>query len=300
MENEKETEQMDTEWGVDLSDLANDAEDTADQPDEAEEADTPAEEEPEAENTESESGAQQTEEKPEDKPAAASDKIAADTYELKHLDTVLSVDRGKVTELAQKGLDYDRIHEQRDTYKAKNEELQKFRDENAEISEFLHSLAQESGMTPDQMMDTIRTNSYVQKGMNQDAARERVAREKAERKLNAANQAKAEQENASKTQLSEQEKRDRDIQAFVSQYPGIDPTAIPKEVWTEVGTGTPLLTAYQKYQSSQLQKENEQLKAQLAAREKNEQNRKKTVGTQKTGGSESAKDPFLEALFGKD
>ena len=87
----------------------------------------------------------------ETEPSEVAQPQPTDTYELKHLDSVQTVDRGKVIELAQKGLDYDRIRADRDTMKAENSKLKAEHD-------FLQELADSSKMTVEQLIDETRAD----------------------------------------------------------------------------------------------------------------------------------------------
>lgn len=291
-ENGNDNAMVDTEWDVDLSDFT-DSE--ADQPtEEVDDAETPVDESTTDEAAETAAETENPEQPEQTEPEVANPE--PEMFTLKHLDETLTVDRAKITELAQQGLDYERIRTMRDDYKAKLDDLQKFKDSNSETLELIQEIANASGTSVEALCDTIRANQYIAKGMSEDAANERVAREKAERKLQAVQSKQNERTKQEQAQAEMEQRRDQDIKAFFAKYPNTDPKDIPKAVWDAVNSGETLVSAYQAYQAKQIAAENERLKAQIAAAAQNEKNRQKTIGTQKTGGQETAKDAFFEGF----
>ena len=282
----------DDDYDVDLSDI------------EVEE-DEEDEEDHDGNQTEDESSVESAEEGKEEPVAEESagtseEKPNNDTFELKYNKEIRRVNRDEVTELAQKGLNHDRILAQRDELQRENGELQKFRQENESNLNLLNSAAELAGMSVSQFLNNIRENALVAKGMSRDAAKERVLREDAEQRLarkSAEDAAKAENEKREKTS---QERIKRDSEEFARKYKDVDPKTIPQEVWEAVSSGESLVAAYGNYLSAQTAKENEKLRAEIEALKKNEENRSKSIGSMKTEGRQKGKDPFLEGLFGDD
>ena len=263
------------------------------------------EEEQDGNQTDEESSSEATEDEKKEPSAEESagtseEKPDTDTFELKYNKEIRRVNRDEITELAQKGLNHDRILAQRDELQRENGELQKFRQENESNLNLLNSAAELAGMSVSQFLNNIRENALVAKGMSRDAAKERVLREDAEQKLarkSAEDAAKAESEKREKTS---QERIKRDSEEFARKYKDVDPKTIPQEVWEAVSSGESLVTAYGNYLAEQTAKENEKLRAEIEALKKNEENRSKSIGSMKTEGQQKGKDPFLEGLFGDD
>lgn len=263
------------------------------------------EEEQDGNQTDEESSSEATEDEKKEPSAEESagtseEKPDTDTFELKYNKEIRRVNRDEITELAQKGLNHDRILAQRDELQRENGELQKFRQENESNLNLLNSAAELAGMSVSQFLNNIRENALVAKGMSRDAAKERVLREDAEQKLarkSAEDAAKAENEKREKTS---QERIKRDSEEFARKYKDVDPKTIPQEVWEAVSSGESLVTAYGNYLAEQTAKENEKLRAEIEALKKNEENRSKSIGSMKTEGQQKGKDPFLEGLFGDD
>lgn len=279
----------DDDYDVDLSDIEVEE-------DEEEQDGNQTDEEASSEST----GDEKKEPSAEKSAVTSEEKPDTDTFELKYNKEIRRVNRDEVTELAQKGLNHDRILAQRDELQRENGELQKFRQENESNLNLLNSAAELAGMSVSQFLNNIRENALVAKGMSRDAAKERVLREDAEQKLarkSAEDAAKAENEKREKTS---QERIKRDSDEFARKYKDVDPKTIPQEVWEAVSSGESLVTAYGNYLAEQTAKENEKLRAEIEALKKNEENRSKSIGSMKTEGQQKGKDPFLEGLFGDD
>ena len=279
----------DDDYDVDLSDIEVEE-------DEEEQDGNQTDEESSSESTEDE----KKEPSAEESAGTSEEKPDTDTFELKYNKEIRRVNRDEITELAQKGLNHDRILAQRDELQRENGELQKFRQENESNLNLLNSAAELAGMSVSQFLNNIRENALVAKGMSRDAAKERVLREDAEQKLarkSAEDAAKAENEKREKTS---QERIKRDSEEFARKYKDVDPKTIPQEVWEAVSSGESLVTAYGNYLAEQTAKENEKLRAEIEALKKNEENRSKSIGSMKTEGQQKGKDPFLEGLFGDD
>ena len=221
----------------------------------------------------------------ETEPSEVAQPQLTDTYELKHLDDVQTVDRSKVIELAQKGLDYDRIRADRDTMKAENSKLKAEHD-------FLQELADSSKMTVEQLIDETRADIV--------SKRDGTKKEVALQQVRAQREAKAATFKADALEAA----RQKDYEAFSKAHPNLDPKDIPAEVWQRMNDGNLLLSeAYAPIDIKNAQKaaadkaaELESLKNRLAALEQNEKNRERSTGSRKsTGASVRPKSTFSEA-----
>lgn len=281
---------MDEEFGVDLSDLVSEddgnqtEEETSEEVAEANEEEQEPSEEPEepAGQPEAEPTKEQKEE---------------ELFDLKFNKEIRKVSRQEVTELAQKGLNHDRILEQRDHLQQENAELLKFKQDNEAIIGLLDAAAQKSGTDRNTFLQSVRENAYVSQGLSRDAAHERVLREDAEQRLS-----RTEQLEAAKNKGKQEQElaRQQDIERFLKVYKDVDPGQIPKEVWDDVRNGETLVSAYGRYENRQLAESNRKLQESINALKQNEKNKQKSIGSAKTEGKETAKDPFLEYLFSDD
>lgn len=283
---------MDEEFGVDLSDLV--SEDDGNQTEEKtseETAEANEEEQEPSEELEEPAG------QPEAEPTKEQKEEPEELFDLKFNKEIRKVNRQEVTELAQKGLNHDRILEQRDHLQQENAELLKFKQDNEAIIGLLDAAAQKSGTDRNTFLQSVRENAYVSQGLSRDAAHERVLREDAEQRLSRTEKADAEKQQA---QQGQELARQQDIERFLKLYKDVDPNTIPKEVWDDVRNGETLVSAYGRYENRQLAESNRKLQESINALKQNEKNKQKSIGSAKTEGKETAKDPFLEYLLSDD
>lgn len=285
--NENETEVVvdDDNYDVDLSEFEDlpeeDGEGNQTEPEQHEDSQ-------EQETTEGEEE-QSTEEAAADEQAQAEEPM----FDLKYNKEIKKYTKQQVTELAQKGLNYDHVTEQRDRLQQENADLAKFKEEYSGVFETLESMAEAAGKKLPEFLTSIRMNMLVAQGVSQETARERILREDAERRL----QASAAEEN----RKSKAEERQReDIRRFQEKYKDVDPKTIPQEVWQAVGKGELLVDAYGDYQRRELERQLKEANEKLAIRAKNESNKQKSLGSLQSTKQETGKDPFLEGFLGDD
>ena len=290
--NENETEVVvdNDNYDVDLSEYENLTED---------DGDGNQTEPTETEETSQEQGSAQGEDEQAHEDTAADEQPGTEEpmFDLKYNKETKQYTRQQVTELAQKGLNYDRVTEQRDRLQQENADLSKFRDENSGVIEMLKTAAEASGKSLPEYLTAIRINSLVSQGISQETARERILREDAERRLQS--QQKAEETAASGKREAEQRQKE-DIARFQKKYKDVDPKTIPEEVWNAVRDGELLTDAYGDYQRRELERQLKEAKEKLAIRTKNESNKQKSLGSLQSKKQETGKDPFLEGFLSDD
>ena len=290
--NENETEVVvdDDNYDVDLSEYENLTEDDSDgnqtEPTETEEASQ-------------EHGSAQGEDEQAHEDTAADEQSGTEEpmFDLKYNKETKQYTRQQVTELAQKGLNYDHVTEQRDRLQQEIADLTKFRDENSAILDTLRAAAEASGKSVPEYLTSIRTNLLVAQGISPETARERILREDAEQRLHS--KQKAEEAAASSKRDAEQRQKD-DIARFQKKYKDVDPKTIPQEVWEAVRGGELLTDAYGDYQRRELERQLREANEKLAIRAKNESNRQKSLGSLQSTKQETGKDPFLEGFLSDD
>ena len=290
--NENETEVVvdDDNYDVDLSEYESLTEDDGDgnqtEPTETEEA-----------SQEQESTQGEDEQEHEDAAADEQPGTEEPMFDLKYNKETKQYTRQQVTELAQKGLNYDHVTEQRDRLQQENADLAKFRDENSAILDTLRAAAEASGKSVPEYLTSIRTNLLVAQGISPETARERILREDAEQRLHS--QQKAEEAAASSKRDTEQRQKD-DIARFQKKYKDVGPKSIPQEVWEAVRGGELLTDAYGDYQRRELERQLKEANEKLAIRAKNESNKQKSLGSLQSTKQETGKDPFLEGFLSDD
>lgn len=268
-----------------------------------------------AEETADESTGEDTaggENQPATEPADASDtekpgetpKPSDDSLELKYMGETRRVGRNEAIVLAQKGMDYDRIRQERDDMSKELNELRPEKQKLTEYEGFLDKLARSVGMDIPGMIDSTLAKMLVaeeqKKGntITEEFARQRIQfdREKAEyekQKNQSATKAPeeskpAEQPAKTKADDAAAARRNDEAAAFLKAYPDLDPKTLPKEVldkWWD--GGEPLITAYTTYENKRLKAENEALK-------QNNKNSERSTGSVQSAGAGRAKDAFDE------
>ena len=253
----------------------------------------------ETEETSQEQGSAQGEDEQANEGTAADEQPGTEEpmFDLKYNKETKQYTRQQVTELAQKGLNYDHVTEQRDRLQQEIADLTKFRDENSAILDTLRAAAEASGKSIPEYLTSIRTNLLVAQGISPETARERILREDAEQRLHS--QQKAEEAEANRKRDAEQRQKD-DIARFQKKYKDVDPKTIPQEVWEAVRGGELLTDAYGDYQRRELERQLREANEKLAIRAKNESNRQKSLGSLQSTKQETGKDPFLEGFLSDD
>ena len=227
-----------------------------------------------------------------------------DSFELKYMGETKRIGREEMIALAQKGMDYDRIREERDKMSPELDGLRSDKTKLTEYEGFLAKLAESVGMDIPAMIESTQAKMLVadeaKKGntITEDFALQRIRfeREKADfekqkgrkdsDKPKEDGQAKAESGKQTPEEEIAKARRDDEAKAFLKEYPEVDPKTIPKEVMNKWMGGTPLINAYMVY-------ENKKLKADLAAMEQNMKNSGRSTGSVKSAGAGRATDPVF-------
>lgn len=215
-----------------------------------------------------------------------------ETFELTYLGEKRTVNRAEVVQLAQKGLNHDRLQEQWNGLKASRDELQGWRQANqGAVDEVTAYLKETGGNDIGQVLDELRVSQLQKQGLSEDVARERVARQRAERQLMAGRASQSEAENR-RHQAAD------DIAAFRRAYPNVavDAALLGRLKDDLAATGN-LSSAYMRAENRRLAAELEASKKAAAAAAQNASNRQRSAGSQKSSGGEAQDDPFLKALF---
>jgi len=186
---------------------------------------------------------------------------------LKHLDEVRTVTRQEAQELAQKGLDYDRVQAERN-------ELRAYKQANSAAIDLVQKYADRNNMSIPEYLEFCRVQELMSDGnLSEDAAKSQVALEKREMDITRREEAQAERERAESEAKqagdNEQERIRREVSQFLADYPDVKPGDVPPEVFEAVQRDkTSLSVAYGKWLLDQQSKELEALKAQENARKK--------------------------------
>lgn len=175
----------------------------------------------------------------------------------------------EVLSLANKGLDYDGVRQDRDR-----------------MREFLKELAEPSGFTIEELIDTTRARMLMSKRKAEGVEMSEMEALTAVQR----NRAAAITEGQHKEEARKQEM----INTFLAEFPNVKAADIPQEVWQQCRETGDLAGAYRKYANSQKDNEIAQLKQELETLKLNQKNKDRSTGSRKSVGATTPKDPFEE------
>lgn len=188
--------------------------------------------------------------------------------------------------LAQKGMNYDRFYDPIERLARMN---------GMSVGDYVNQLNEtqmeyEVSRTMDELRDDPRYGD-----VNDDVLRE-IAESRVKDSIGQRDKEYADQTQEQADALTE--KANREIEIFFREYPEFRNKApeevLNKQIEEYVGQGYTLLEAYNKYQREQVNQSQANLKAK--ASQKNEENRKKSLGNTSNAGSAES-DPFLKGFL---
>ena len=209
------------------------------------------------------------------------------TWTLRHLGAEKTVNEQELTALAQKGLDYDRIHDKYEEYRP--------------VMDLFSQFANKAGMNTRDYIAFIRQEAKKAEGMNADEAKRAVELEDREATVAAKEAAEAEkqqvQRDAEAKKQSAEQRRMADIQEFQKTFPDAakDPKSIPQEVWDGVRSGLSLVASYARWQVARAKEQAAKAEHDASAVQQNQKNAARSTGSMKSAGADNKnKDPFLD------
>lgn len=245
----------------------------------------PAAEEP---STEEDGGAQKEpaqqsaeEEQGNTQESAPNQEQKSDTVQIEYMHQKREISREEAVQLAQKGMDYDRIREKWDDAK--------------ETVAFIDEQAKAAGMDRKAFINYLRTEAKKSQGMSEEEAQRAVElenREAAVQLREAEEQQRVADEQAQQNAVdAEKERRDADFRRFAAKYPDLKVESITEaipDVWERVGKGESLVEIWQEHEINRL-------KTEQAAEEQNAKNAGRSTGSMaSSGGEHQKKDPWDE------
>lgn len=194
------------------------------------------------------------------------------TIHVKYMDKEKDLTAAEAAELAQKGMDYDRIR--------------KKYDENKPVVELMKSLAERSGMNLPDFARYIRMQTKQAEGMDEQTAKSAIALEDREAAVSAKEAEQQEREKAQKDTDQQESRIHEEIQKFIEKYPDVKPESVPQEVWQKMAQGESLVESYQDYLLTNA-------KAEADAAKQAAENSKASAGSMKSAGNpKPEKDPM--------
>lgn len=204
-----------------------------------------------------------------------------ETVTLKVYGQEVKVPKAQLNDLAQKGLAYDRLRQERDAL-ANGREMQ-----------LLQRYAAASGMEMGQYLD------YLERSLDAAALKRETDAgmpEKQARELLSLRQKEA-QRRAVESAAMQQRQRTEPYLELVRAYPNL--TTLPPEVVQRISAGERPLEAYRAYELQQAKAEIETLKAAQKAKAVDEKNRKTAAGSAAGVGNGKEQDEFLAGFLGE-
>jgi hypothetical protein len=190
-------------------------------------------------------------------------------FKLKYNHEEREIPYSQAVELAQKGMNYDKVMEK----------LQGL--ENNPGLSWINAQAQRYGMTVDEFVNAMKQqeeqeqlNQLVQQNIPQEYAQEMLE-----------NRRFRQQYQSEREAMQQRIKTEAMYQEFLDSYPDINPDNIPQEVWNEVGKGRSLLDAYVRHENKTLRDQLTKFQTKEQVTAANQANAQVSTGSVKGGGA---------------
>lgn len=222
-------------------------------------------------------------------------------FKVKHLGQEIELTMEQMIENAQKGLDYDRIRQDRDTLKSSRklqllEDLAKdsgYDDVDAFVENFYENLEESRIIERAEEIATKR-------GIDFETATELA---KAERENEKLKQRMQEEEKAKMKNADQQKQAVNDFNALFAKFPEIKEQytsfdKLPESFRQKISQGEQPLLAWNNYLLELKDMELKQKEKELETVKNNQKNKKRSTGSAKGAGQAKETDDFLKGLFG--
>lgn len=207
-----------------------------------------------------------------------------------------TVSREEMISLAQKGADYDRVKGQLTERDNTITELRQTISQNQEALDLLEMISQETKIAVPELLDQLHVGLRRQKGETEAEAKANIRALKAERAAKTAQ----EQVKGQNAKPDGRTRAEKEVEEFRNRFPGVELTKeLCGQIQEDVRKGMTISEAYSKHQMARKDAEIAELKRQMAAKQQNDKNRAKAVGSQKDSGgkrTKSAEDDFFAAF----
>lgn len=195
----------------------------------------------------------------------------------------------QMTELAQKGADYDRIRGRYDESEQNVQGLQEKLDAQQPLMDIVSSIASDAGMEVPAFLEQVRVNVLMQKGMTEKEAKATIRAQNAEKALNDATPAQKSADNGD----TAPDRAAAEIEEFARAFPGVQLTQEQiDKLMPDVQAGMTLTNAYLKMENARLAAALEAKQKSEKAESKNRTNRMKAPRSQRDSGGQNTKDAY--------
>ena len=200
------------------------------------------------------------------------------------------VNLSEMTELAQKGADYDRVKGQLTEARQESDRLRGEIEKNRSLLEILEIISEETKIPMEQLGDQLYMNLRKSGGSSDAEAASALENAKLKRENAQLKAAKAQETSAKE---DSQARAEREIAEFHKEYPGVELTQeLCEKLMGDVQGGATLTNAYRKMLAAEKDAQIAELQRQLAAEKQNKKNRVSSPGSQKDSGGKRQKSEF--------
>lgn len=199
----------------------------------------------------------------------------------------------EMTELAQKGADYDRVKGQLDTSRQNEQALQAKIDEQKPFMDFLEAAAEQTKKPMKDLVHDLHKNLLMtSKGMSEAEAESEIRAVIAEKQVKDLTDQNSKQ---GKEEPAEDglDRAQQEIAEFAKTFPDVQITDdLLEKLMPDVHAGMSLTSAYLKQENAKLLAQIDAEKQKQAAAKQNQKNRSKTPGSQRDSGGQNTRDAF--------
>ena len=201
----------------------------------------------------------------------------------------------EITELAQKGADYDRTKSQLETSRQNEQALQAELDKQKPYMEVLTAASEAAGIPVDKFIEQVQVNLLMGQGMTEKEAKAEIRALRAEQQIKAMTEQKPKEQEPEKDGGSD--RAQTEIAEFAKNFPDVHLTEEQvNKLMPDVQAGMSLTNAYLKMENARLAAELAEKQRKDAAADQNRKNRARAAGSQRDSGAQNhrtAEDDFF-------
>lgn len=200
----------------------------------------------------------------------------------------------EMTELAQKGADYDRTKGQLEESRQTVQSLQARLDEQQGYMDVLKLISEQTETPLDALIEQMHINLLKGKGMSEAEAKAEIRASRAEKRLSTIQEQERQQKTAQEGSAA---RAAREVAEFREQFPGVDITPeLCEKLAPHIQAGMTMTSAYLKMENARKDAEIAELQRKQAAAEQNRKNHAQSPGSQRDSGGQRAKSDFDEFM----
>ena len=255
-----------------------------------------AQDEPDSGETTGEVTNQEAEEVAEEGKPEPENPAAEQKFTIKVNKETREVGLQEITELAQKGADYDRTKSQLETSRQNEQALQAELDKQKPYVEVLTAASEAAGIPVDPFIEQVQVNLLMGQGMTEKEAKAEIRALRAEQQVKAMTAQKPKEQEPEKN-TGGPDRAQTEIAEFAKNFPDVHLTEEQvNKLMPDVQAGMSLTNAYLKMENARLAAELAEKQRKDAAADQNRKNRARAAGSQRDSGAQNhrtAEDDFF-------